>query len=234
MTASFAIGASYYKQLPYDSVRDFAPVSLVASVPLVIVAHPALAVSSLSEFVAVAMRRPKQWRYSSGGAGGINHLVGELLNISAGIQLTHVPYKGAGPALLSVISGETQLIVATLGSVVGHLETGKLKALAIGSARRSVSAPSISTVAESGLSGYVAENWYGLLAPRATPRPIIAVLNARLTESLQKGDLRAQLLKLGFEALTSTPGEFNEYLRQDIAKWACVLNSAGLAAGAVP
>jgi tripartite-type tricarboxylate transporter receptor subunit TctC len=229
VTASYAISASFYKKLPYDPVKDFTAVSLIASGPLLFVVHPSLKANSIQELVALAKKTPGKLYYASGGAGGINHLAGELFNSLAGTQLVHVPYKGAGPALIGVMGGETQMMIATLGSALPHVKSGKLKALAVGSERRATILPDLPTVAESGVPGYGAENSYGLLAPRGTPTGIVSVLQRKISEALKRDDMRAQLLKLGFEPLTSTPDEFSVYLKREIDKWRQVLKTAGLA-----
>jgi tripartite-type tricarboxylate transporter receptor subunit TctC len=229
VTASYAISASFYKKLPYDPVKDFTAVSLIASGPLLFVVHPSLKANSIQELVALAKKTPGKLYYASGGAGGINHLAGELFNSLAGTQLVHVPYKGAGPALIGVMGGETQMMIATLGSALPHVKSGKLKALAVGSERRATILPDLPTVAESGVPGYGAENSYGLLAPRGTPTGIVSVLQRKISEALKRDDMRAQLLKLGFEPLTSTSDEFSVYLKREIDKWRQVLKTAGLA-----
>lgn len=234
VTASYAISASYHKNLPYDPVKDFTAVSLIASGPLLFVVHPSVQANSIKEFVALAKITPAKLHYASGGAGGINHLAGELFNSLAGTQLVHVPYKGAGPALTGLISGEVQMMIATLGSALPHVKSGKLKALAVGGDRRATILPDLPTVAESGVRGYAADNWYGLLAPRGTPPAIVNVLNSEVSGALKKDDTRVQLIKLGFEPMTSTSGEFSAYLKRDIEKWAHVLKTAGVALETTP
>lgn len=229
VTASYAISASFYKHLPYDPLADFTPISLIAAGPLLLVVHPSLQVDSIKELVALAKKTPGKLYYASGGAGGINHLAGELFNSLAGTTIVHVPYKGAGPALIGVMSGETQMMIATLGSALPHVKSGKLKALAVGSARRTTVLPDLPTVAESGVPGYRAENWYGLLAPGGTPPHIVNLLHRQISEALSSNEMRAKLLKLGFEPMTSTSSGFSAYLKSDIEKWAQVLKTAGLA-----
>lgn len=231
VTASYAISASFYKKLPYDPVKDFTAVSLIASGPLLFVVHPSLKVDSIKELVALAKKRPGKLYYASGGAGGINHLAGELFNSLAGTQIVHVPYKGAGPALIGVMSGETQMMIATLGSALPHVKSGKLTALAVGSERRATILPDLPTVAESGVPGYGAENSYGLLAPHGTPPHIVNLLHRQISEALSTDDTRSKLLKLGFEPTIATPDEFSAYLKREIDKWRPVLKRAGLASG---
>ena len=227
ITASYAMSASFYRNLPYDPVRDFAGVSQVASGPLVFVVSPGVAASSIEELIALAKRAPGKLNYASGGAGGINHLAGELFKSMAGVDLIHVPYKGAGPALTAVVSGEAQLMIATLASALPQVKAGKLKALALAGERRSTAAPNLPTVSESGLPGYSADNWYGLVVPRATAGYIIQRLNREVHATLQAEEIRSQLQKLGFEPMTSTPGAMGEHLSREVAKWAKVIKASG-------
>ncbi|HUF80515.1 MAG TPA: tripartite tricarboxylate transporter substrate binding protein [Burkholderiales bacterium] len=228
VTASYAISATYYKNLPYDPVQAFAPVSLVAAGPLLLVVHPAVAAASVQELIALAKGAPGKLNYASGGAGGINHLAGEMFKAITGTQLVHVPYKGAGPALTGVIAGEAQLMVATLGSSLRHVKSGKLKALAVGGERRTRTAPDLPTVSESGVPGYAAENWYGVLVPRGAPGTVISMLNEEISAALRRDDIRAQFVKLGFEPMGSTPDEFGAHLKREIEKWARVMKTAGV------
>lgn len=232
ITASYSISATYYRDLPYDPVKDFDTVSLVASGPLLFVAHPSVGASSIKELIALARAAPGKLNYASGGAGGINHLAGELFNSMAGTKIVHVPYKGAGPALTGVIGGEAQLMIATLASALRHVKSGKLKALAVAGDRRATRAPDLPTVTEAGLADYSAANWYGLLAPRGTPVDIVTQLNKEVAAALSAEDVRSRVVNLGFEPMTSTPAEFGEFLKREIAKWARVLKSAGIAAPA--
>ena len=227
VTASYAMGASYYTSLPYDPVRDFSAVSLVASGPLIVVVHPSVAASSIRGLITMAKSAPGKLNYASGGAGGINHLAGELFNSMSGIKLVHVPYKGAGPALTAVMSGEAQLMVAPLSPSLPHVHSGKLRALALAGDRRSPAAPDLPTVSESGLPGYSADNWYGLVAPRNTPAHTIAQLNKHISTILATDEFRSQLLKLGFEPTRSTPEAMGAHLAQEVAKWGKVIKASG-------
>jgi tripartite-type tricarboxylate transporter receptor subunit TctC len=234
VTASFAIAAGYYKSLPYDSVKDFTGVSLIASGPLALVIHPSVKSGSVAELVSLAKSAPLTLHYASGGAGGINHLAGELFNSIAGTQIVHVPYKGAGPALTAVISGEAQMMIATVASILPHLKSGKLRALATAGERRTSILPDLPTLSESGLRGYSADNWYALLAPRGTDRSVIAALSRHIADTMRRDDAREQLLKLGFEPMTSTPDELNSYLRREIAKWSGLIKASRLQLEATP
>lgn len=227
-TASFAISASFYRSLPYDPIKDFDAVGLVASQPAVLVTHPSVAATSVKELIALARANPDKLNYASGGAGGINHLAAEMLKNMTGIRIVHIPYKGLGPALTALLAGEVQLMVATLGSSLPLIRSGKLKALALGAAKRSSSAPDLATLAESGVPGYEVDNWYGILVPRGTPQGIIGVLNKQIASALGEQEIRERFAALGFEPATSTPREFADYLKSEIAKWARAMKNAGV------
>jgi tripartite-type tricarboxylate transporter receptor subunit TctC len=228
VTASYAISASFYKRLPYDSATDFDAVASIASGPLLVVVHPSVKAGSMKELIALAKAAPNRMNYASGGAGGINHFAGEMLKIMSGTRIVHVPYKGAGPALTGLIGGEVQVMVATLGSVLTHVRTGKLKALAAGGDRRSSILPELPTVAESGVPGYAADNWYGILAPRNVPPAIVRELNRHIAAALGTDAVRERFTSVGFEPSPSTPAQFAEYLRAEIRKWNRVMKEAGI------
>lgn len=228
VTASYAMSASYYRDLPYQPVQDFAGVSLIASGPLLFVVHPSVRATSIRELIAIAKAAPESIRYASGGAGGINHLAGELFESMAGIQLLHVPYKGGGPALTALMAGEVQLMIATLSSSLPHVRSGKLNALALAGERPARAAADLPTVAASGLPGYSADNWYGLLAPHGTATAVIRRLNQQTAAILRDASFAAQLSKLGFEPLGSTPNAMNAHLEQEVAKWAEVTGALGM------
>jgi tripartite-type tricarboxylate transporter receptor subunit TctC len=228
VTASYAISASFYRTLPYDSVSDFDAVARVASGPLLVVVHPSVKVGSMKELIALAKAAPNKMNYASGGAGGINHLAGEMLKIMSGTRIVHVPYKGAGPALTGLIGGEVQMMVATLGSALTHVRNGKLKALATGGGRRSSILPELPTVAESGVPGYAADNWYGILAPRNVPPAILRELDKHIAAALSTDTVRERFTSVGFEPSPSTPAQFAEYLRAEIRKWNRVMKEAGI------
>ncbi|MBI3935447.1 MAG: tripartite tricarboxylate transporter substrate binding protein [Betaproteobacteria bacterium] len=231
VTASFSISASFYRNLPYDPVKDFDAVGLVASQPAVLVTHPSVPASSVKELIALARANPGKLNYASGGAGGINHLAAEMLKSMTGIRIVHIPYKGLGPALTALLAGEVQLMIATLGSSLPHIRSGKLRALALAGAKRSSSAPDLATLAESGVAGYEVDNWYGVLVPRGTPRGIIGVLNKRIVAIVGSEDVRERFAALGFETAASTPVRFADYLKSEIAKWARAMKDAGVTPG---
>jgi tripartite-type tricarboxylate transporter receptor subunit TctC len=226
ITASYSIAASYYKKLPYDPVKNFEAIGLVASQPLVLVTNPSLKSASVKELIAQAKSSPGRLNYASGGAGGINHLAAEMFKTMTGTRIVHVPYKGAGPALTGLISGETQLMFATLGSALRHIRADRLTAIALGSSRRSALLHGVPTVAESGVDGFEAQNWYGILAPRGIPKSIVAQLNRQLVVALSASDLVGRLAKLAFQPTPSTPREFAEYLQKEILKWARTMRAS--------
>ena len=228
VTASYAMSASYYRDLPYRPVQDFAGVSLIASGPLLLVVHPSVQATSIRELIALAKAAPGSLSYASGGAGGINHLAGELFKSMADVQLLHVPYKGAGPAMIALMAGEVQLMIATLSSSLPHVRAGKLKALALAGEHRARAAPDLPTVSTSGLPGYSADNWYGLLAPRGTGSAVIERLNRQVAELLQDATFAAQLMKLGFEPLGSTVKAMDTHLEREVAKWAKVIEASSV------
>ena len=228
VTASFAMSASFYKSLPYDSVNDFDAVARVASGPLVVVVHPSVAASSIKQLIALAKAAPDKLNYASGGAGGINHFAAEMFKTMTGTRMIHVPYKGAGPALAALIGGETQMMVATVGSALAQVRSGKLKALATCGEQRTAILPQLATVAESGVPGYAADNWYGVLAPRHVPLATISELNRHIDAILKTDAVRERYVASGFESSPSTPVRFAQYLRAEIRKWKRVMSEAGI------
>jgi tripartite-type tricarboxylate transporter receptor subunit TctC len=227
-SASFAISATYFKSLPYDSLRDFAAIGLVATQPLALVAHPSLRAKTIRELITLAKAEPDKLNYASSSAGGITHLATELLKSMAGIRMVHVPYKGAGPATTAVLAGEAQMFFAPLGPSLVHIRTGKLRALAIGSAKRASLLPELPTVSESGVPGYEADTWYGLIAPAGTPQGVVTALNRGISIALKDAEILQRFAALGFEPATSTPEEFGRYLRSEIAKWGATMKQAGV------
>jgi tripartite-type tricarboxylate transporter receptor subunit TctC len=227
---SLAISPSLYSKLNYDPVRDFTPVSLVANVPNVMITQPSIPAHSLREFIALAKSKPNGMNFGSGGSGTSNHLAGELFNIVAGTALVHVPYKGVNLAMNDVLSGRIELVVIGIPAAAPHLRAGKLRALALIAPRRSAALPDVPTIAEAGLPDFEVTTWYGVLAPAATPRPIIALLNAELVKIMHGAEMQERLAALATEPKTSTPEEFSAYIKQEIAKWGEVVRKAGLKA----
>jgi tripartite-type tricarboxylate transporter receptor subunit TctC len=226
-TASHAVTAVYYRKLPYDPVRDFASVAAVGSVPFVLVTHPALPVRSIKEFIALAKARPGQLFYSSAGTGGIGHLASELFAGRTGIKVTHVGYKGTGPALTAILSGEVQFAMLNLAGVLTQIRAGKLKPLGVASAGRSPLAPDLSTIKEAGVD-LVSGTWYGVLAPRGAPQHAIDLLNREINALLKTREFHEQLAARGVVADVMSPQEFSAFVRSEIDKWGGVIKDAGI------
>jgi tripartite-type tricarboxylate transporter receptor subunit TctC len=227
---SLAISPSLYSKLSYDPVKDFAPVSLVATVPNVMITHPSVPARTLAEFIALAKTKPGRMNFGSGGNGTSNHLAGELFNIVAGVKLVHVPYKGVNLAMNDVLSGEVQLVVIGVPAASPHIKAGKLRALALIAPRRSPAIPEVPTAAEAGLPDFEVTTWYGVLAPAGTPRPVVTRLNAELVRIMHAPELKERLAALATDPATSTPEEFADYIKREIEKWGKVVRQAGLKA----
>jgi tripartite-type tricarboxylate transporter receptor subunit TctC len=224
---ALAANHTLYAKLPYDTLKDFTPVILIASTPNVLVVHPSLPVKSVGEFVALALARPDQIAYASSGAGGAAYLAAELLKIKTGVRMIHVPYKGTVPALNALISGETQAMVAALPGTLTFIQAGRVRALAVTSAQRAPTTPELPTMMEAGISGYEFSTWYGLFAPGGTPRDIVARLNATATKILAQPDFKAQLARDGLEAVGGTPEWFDAYFRAEVEKLGAVIRASG-------
>lgn len=226
-SASFVVNASLYEKLPYDPVKDFEPVSLIASVQNVLVAHPSLPAKTVKELIALAKRAPGRINYASTGSGSSGHLTMELLKSMAGIDLTHVPYKVIGQATSDLIAGQISLWFPSLPGALPHITAGKMTALAVSGARRSPALPQTPTVAEAGIAGFEAVTWYPLLAPANTPKPIVDRLNAQVVAILNAGDVRERLTAQGVEPVGSTPAQLAQHIRTELPKWAKVVRLSG-------
>jgi len=227
---SLAISPSLYKKLAYDPVKDFAPVSLVATVPNVMVTNPSIPAKTLSEFIALAKSKPGAMNFGSGGNGTSNHLAGELFNIVAGVRLVHVPYKGVNLAMNDVMSGDVQLVIIGIPAAAPHIKAGKLRALAVIDSKRAAALPDVPTAAEAGLKDFEVTTWYGVHAPAGTPLPIVTRLNAEIVAVMHSNEMKERLATMATEPVTSTPEEFGDLIRREIAKWAKVVRAAGLKA----
>jgi tripartite-type tricarboxylate transporter receptor subunit TctC len=225
---SLAFDPAIYEHLPYDPVRDLAPVALVASQPNMLVVNPALGVTSIAQLIALAKARPGAINYASGGVGSGPHLATELFDQMAGIKLTHVPYKGTGPALTDLLGGQVELMICVTASSAPLVKAGKLRALAVTGARRSSLEPDLPTIAEAGVPGYEFNTWYGIEAPAGTPRPIIDRINADVVRAMQSPDVRTRLVAQGLEPLGSTPEEFRALIASEVAKWTQVARTIGI------
>ena len=225
---STSVNASLFPKLSFNVLKDFEPVSLLATVPLMVVVHPSFPVQSIADLIAAARARPGALNYASGGLGSANHVAGELFKSMAGVQITHVPYKGGGPALADLLGGHVGLLISTVTSTHDLVKSGRLRALATTGAKRSIVAPELPTVAEAGLPGYAVEAWYGVLAPAGTPRAIVERLSGDLARILQSAEGREALRAQGAEAVGNTPEEFARYLRAEVGKWAKMVKAQGL------
>jgi tripartite-type tricarboxylate transporter receptor subunit TctC len=224
---TFTVNPSLYK-LPYDPVRDLAPVTLVASAPLMLVVHPSVPAKSVPEFIAYAKANPGKLHFGSGGVGSTPHLAGEMLKLMAGIEATHVPYKGGGPALADLAGGQIQFMVENIPSTAPYVTSGKMRALAVTDLRRSPVLPDVPTLDESGLKGYQIVGWNGLFLPGGTPPAIVDKLQAEVAKALAAPDVKERLAKMGFEGVGDTPPHFAAFVQAEIAKWAKVVRDANI------
>jgi tripartite-type tricarboxylate transporter receptor subunit TctC len=222
-----ATNHALYKKLPYDPVKDFAPVALVAVQPNILVVNPEVKASSVMELVSLAKQSPGKLNYASSGAGAAAHLAGELFKTMAGVDIVHVPYKGAQPALNDVIAGQVQLMFATSASVIPFIRAGRLRALAVTTAQRSPSVPELPTISEAGLAGFEATTWHGVVVPAAVPSSLVQKLNQDINAALKEKDLSERLAGLGAEVLTGTPRDFSDYIAREIPKWTKVVRDSG-------
>src|SRR2546421_7019326 len=227
---SLAISKSLYSKLSYDAVKDFAPVSLVATVPNVMVTHPSVPAATLAEFIRLAKTKPGEMNFGSGRSGTSNQLAGERFNIVAGVKLVHVPYKGVNLAMNDVLAGQIHLVVIGVPAAAPHIKAGRLRALALVAPQRAAALPEGPTVAEAGLPNFEVTTWYGVLAPAGTPRTIVTRLNADLVKIMHTPDLKERLAAMATDPATSTPEEFADYIKREIAKWGEVVRQAGLKA----
>ena len=222
-----SINLSLYKQLPYDTLRDFAPVAYIAAAPFLMLVHPAVPASNVQELIAYVKTQPGGINYASSGIAGGAHLAGAMLATAAGVQLTHIPYKGGGPALADVIGGQVPLVFDPIPSSIGHVRGGRLKVIAITSAQRSALMPEVPTVAESGVPGFAVSSFFALYAPAATPKDIVNKINADVNRILELPDVKEQFAALGAEPVAMTPDQFALQLRTEIAKFAKAIKDSG-------
>ncbi len=225
--ASHAQNASLYPKLGYDTVKDFVPITLIATVPNILVINPSLPVKTVKELVALAKKHPDEILYASIGNGTPAHLSAELFNSMAGIRMTHVPYKGAAASIVALISGETQLTFTTVLVAMPHIKSGRLRALGVASLKRSTVLPDVPTIDEAGVRGYESNAWYGLLAPARTPQPILDQLHRETVKTLQNNDVRDNLKGQGAEPVGNAPREFAVIIADEIEKWRRVVLATG-------
>jgi tripartite-type tricarboxylate transporter receptor subunit TctC len=220
---------SLFPKLSFDPLRDFTPITQMTLSPNVWLVHPGFAAQNMKDLIALARAKPGQIDFASSGLASTQHLAGELLNVMAGIKLNHVPYKGGGPALIDLLGGRMQVMSSTLPSAVGHIKSGKVRALAVTSAKRAAALPELPTVAEAaGLPGYEASTWQGLLFPRATPAPIVQRMHTEVIAVLGQPEVRSRLSELGYEPVGTSSAQFGAFIRTELGKWAKVIKSAGI------
>ena len=227
MTVTNAVGMGLYPNLKYDLVRDFSPVTRLATTPHVLVVHPSVPVKTVKELVALAKARPGQLVYSSSGSGTVSHLAGEYFGFLTGTKMLHVPYKGGGPSVTALVSGEAAVGFATMPSVLGQLKAGRLRGIAMTTAQRSASLPDLPTVTDAGIAGYDVGSWYGLAVPAGTPKDIISRLHAETIKLLALQDVKDRLAAGGFEIVTSTPEQYGEFVRAEVERWAKAVKLSG-------
>jgi tripartite-type tricarboxylate transporter receptor subunit TctC len=229
VSSSYAINPSLYPDLPFDPVKDLAPVSLIAEAPFLLVVHPSLPVKSVKELVAFGKARPGTLNFGSGGNGSSGHLAGELFRMLSGVNMVHVPYKGAGPALVDVIAGQIHLTFGSVLSSLGHVKSGRLRALGVTGAKRSSGAPELPTIAEAGVKGYQTTTWYGMLAPAGTPTAVTNRLSGDVKKAVEAPDVRNRILADGAEPAGSSPTQFQEHLASEMKRAAEIVKRAGIA-----
>ena len=228
--SSHAINPALNPGLKFDPIKDFAPVSLVASIPFALIVHPSLPVNSARDLIALAKAKPGSLNYSSAGNGTSNHLAGELFKSMTGTFMVHIPYKGSAPALNDLIAGQVQLMYDLVLTAAPHVKSGAVRALAVTGRERSAALPGVPTVAESGVPGYEVTAWFGFFAPAGTPVAVVNTLNAETVKAMRLQDLRDRLGSQGAEALTSTPEQFSGYVKDELTKWTRVVKASGMKA----
>jgi len=229
ISLAHAVNPWLYK-LPYDPIKAFAPVSVLASGPNVVAVNPNLPVNSIKDLVALAKQKPGDLQYASAGVGSFQHLGGELFKLEAGVNMLHVPFKGGGPAMIDVIGGHTKLLFSSLVQTTPHIRSGKLKAIGVGGTKRNAVLPEVPTVAESGVPTYEAVNWWGLVAPAGTPQPIIDRLHKAVQEVQDSPEIQKQFATEGAEIVRTSPAEFSAFMVKEMAKWERVVKEGGIKA----
>lgn len=225
-----AVNPSLYDKLPYDPTKDFSPITNMVNYPLLLVVHPSVPVKTTLDLVNLAKAKPKQLFFASPGSGNSGHLAGELFNTMAHVQTVHVPYKGQGPALADLLTGQVQMLYSSIPSVLPQVRSGQLTALAVGSAKRLPSLPDIPTIAETGVPGYEAYSWVGIVAPAKTPKAIVTRLNQEIVDILKQKDVAEKLNQQGALPVGDTPEQFGAYIKAEIDKWGAVVRAANIKA----
>ena len=227
---TLAINPALYPKLPYDPLKDFEPVCLVATAQNILVVHPSLPARSVKELISIAKAKPGHLNFVSGGTGGAGHLAGELLKSMAGVDMVHIGYKGAGPALTDLVGGQVHLMITNMPAAMPHVKSGRLRALAVTGESRSALMPDLPTIDEAGVPGYELTNWFGVVAPAGTPQPVVMHLNREIVIGLKTREMRDRLAAVGAEPVGSTPSAFAAHIRAEVAKWAKVITAAGIRA----
>jgi tripartite-type tricarboxylate transporter receptor subunit TctC len=228
VSSAMAVAPWMHKSLPYDTVKSFTPITMIATAPAVIAANQNLPAKTAAELITLAKQLPGKLQYASSGVGTFLHLAGELFKLSAGVDILHVPFRGAGPAMTDVIGGHTQLVFASIGSTIAHLRSGKLKAIGVGATQRNRLIPDVPTVPESGLPGYVAANWFGIVAPAGTPPAILARLHKEISEIQNSPELQKQFANDGADVVPMSSAEFSAFIVSELAKWGRVVKEAAI------
>lgn len=228
LTAQLAVNPALFKKLPYDPVRDYEPVSLLASGPYLLVVHPSLPVKSVKDIIALAKSRSGQIQYASSGNGSGGHLAAELLKSMAKVDMIHIPYKGGGQALIDVLAGQVQILFAPPASCAQYVQAGRLRAIAVSTAKRSAALPNVPTIAESGLPGYDSGVWYAVVAPAGTPKDIVGKLHGEFVRALNTPEYHKLLVQNAIDPIGSTPEELGRFIKSELAKWAKVVKDANV------
>jgi tripartite-type tricarboxylate transporter receptor subunit TctC len=226
-SSTHAIAASLYAKLPYDAVRDFEPVSLIGTATIMLVTHPSVGVKTVKELIALARAKPALLTFASSGNGGVSHLTGEYFKAQAGIEMQHIPYKGDTPMLADLVGGRVSLAFGTAVAFLPYVQNGKLTAIAVTNARPSPVAPGLPTVADAGLAGFEALQWFGILLPAGTPRDIVTRLNAEINRALRLPEVRERLQSLGIDVAANSPADFAAFMRAETAKWSRIVKDSG-------
>ena len=229
-TGTLALSPSLQKNLPYDPNRDFTPVTLLVTIPYVVVVNPALRANNIRELIALAKAKPGEINYGSGGNGSAPHLAADLFKTMADVKITHVPYKGSTPAITDTMSGQVQLTFTGIPSAIAYIKAGRLRAIGVTSAKRTAALPEVPTIAESGVAGYEVNPWFGVLLPARAATPLVTRINAEILKVLNLPATRERFAAEGFEAAGNTPAQFAAYIRSEQAKWAKVIKDANIRA----
>jgi tripartite-type tricarboxylate transporter receptor subunit TctC len=226
------INPSVFGKVPFDPIKDFTPIAMVASSPLMLVVHPSVPVATLADFVKLAKAQPGKINLGSGGTGATTHVVGELFKLRAGVNLNHIPYKGTGPALADVVGGQIQSTFTTTPGAIPHVKAGRLKALGVSTLKRSIGAPDVPTFEESGIKDFEAANWYGFQAPAGLPKPVLARLSEEILRAAQLPDVRERFISIALDPVTMPPEQFQKFIAAEVRKWSGVVKAANIKADA--